>query len=361
MENNKVCFVIHSLQAGGMERVMSELINYFSCTKKYEVHLILYGLKRDVFYKVHHGVIIHRPHFEFDNTKRILSTIKTIRFLRQKIKELNPISTLSFGERWNNLVLLSLLGTSIPVYVSDRAQPDKSLGTKDDFLRKNLYPKAKGIIAQTSKALEIFDKMYKHSNFKVIGNPIRHIDDSNLEKKNYILMVGRYIETKQQDKLICIFSKLNAPGWKLVLLGYDHLKQENQKKWEALAKELNVEESVIFTGKKSNVEDYYNKSKIFAFTSKSEGFPNVIGEAMSASLPVVAYDCVAGPSDLINNDENGFLIPMDDENLFVTKLQYLIENQNVREEFGKKGKNSIAQFELDYICKQFEDFIIFNQ
>ena len=82
---------------------------------------------------------------------------------------------------------------------------------------------------------------------------------------------------------------------------------------------------------------------------------------MSASLPVVAYDCVAGPSDLINNGENGFLIPMDDEKLFVAKLQYLIDNHSVREEFGKNAKKNIAQFELNYICKQFEDFIIFNQ
>lgn len=361
MKNNKVCFVIHSLQAGGMERVMSELINYFADSKKYEVHLILYGLKRDIFYKVNEDVIVHKPEFEFDNTKRILSTLKTICFLRKKIKLINPISVLSFGEHWNNLVLLSLLATSIPVYVSDRAQPDKSLGKKDDFLRKYLYPKAKGIITQTSKGLEIFGKMYKHSNFKVIGNPIRHIEEVTIEKENYILMVGRYIESKQQDKLIQIFSKLNAPGWKLVLLGYDHLKQENQKKWEVLAKELNISNNVIFTGKKSNVEDYYNKSKIFAFTSKSEGFPNVIGEAMSASLPVIAYDCIAGPSDLITNNVNGFLIPLDDECLFAEKLQYLIDNQTKREEFGQKGKKNIVQFELEYICKQYEEFIIFNQ
>ena len=83
--------MIHSLQAGGMERVMSELVNYFAAAKKYEVHLILYGLKRDVFYEVNQDVIIHKPNFEFDNAKRILSTIKTIRFLRKKIKEINVL------------------------------------------------------------------------------------------------------------------------------------------------------------------------------------------------------------------------------------------------------------------------------
>jgi GalNAc-alpha-(1->4)-GalNAc-alpha-(1->3)-diNAcBac-PP-undecaprenol alpha-1,4-N-acetyl-D-galactosaminyltransferase len=361
MDKKNVCFVIHSLQAGGMERVMSELVNYFARTKKYHVHLILYGIKREVFYEVCNDIVIHSPDFEFENSKRLVSTFKTIRFLRKKIKEINPVFALSFGERWNNLVLLSLLGTFIPVFVSDRAQPDKPLGFKDDFLRKQLYPKAKGIIVQTSQALGIFKRLYKHSNFKVIGNPVRHIERTNVERGNYILMVGRYIESKQQDKLIQIFAKLNAPDWKLILLGYDHLKQKNQLKWENLVKELNISDSVIFTGKQSNVEDYYSKSSIFAFTSKSEGFPNVIGEAMSSGLPVVAFDCVAGPSDLIINGENGFLIPMDDEDLFVERLQYLIDKQKIREEFGVNAKKNMAQFELNYICKRFEDFIMFNK
>ena len=341
-----------------MERVMSEIINYFSATKKYEVHLVLYGIKRDVFYTISDAIIVHKPTFEFNNSKRFLSTIKTVRFLRKKILEINPISVLSFGERWNNLVLLSLLGSSIQVFVSDRSQPNKSLGFKDDFLRKILYPRAKGVVAQTQKALDIFEKMYHHDNFKVIGNPIRQITDLTLERENYILMVGRYIESKQQDRLIAIFSKLKAPKWKLVLLGYDHLKQNNQSKWEALAKDLNVLDRVIFTGKQADVESYYNKSKIFAFTSISEGFPNVIGEAMSAGLPIVAFDCVAGPSDLITNNENGFLIPLHDDTQFVEKLQYLIDNPDQRTFFGESAKRSIQRFELNYICKQFEEFIV---
>lgn len=360
MENKSVCFVIHSLQAGGMERVMSELVNYFAATKKYQVHLVLYGIKREVFYSISKDIIVHKPSFEFNNSKRLISTLKTIYFLRKKCKEINPISVLSFGERWNNLVLLALLGSNIPVFVSDRAQPDKPLGFKDDTLRKWLYPTAKGVVVQTSKALSIFQKMYKQSNFKIIGNPIRAIENQNLEKENYVLMVGRYIKSKQQDALIRIFAKVNAPNWKLILLGYDHLQQANQANWEKLAEDLEIKDKVIFTGKQANVEEYYGKSKIFAFTSKSEGFPNVIGEAMSAGLPVIAFDCVAGPSDLITNNTNGYLIPLNNEELFVQKLQYLIDNQSVREDFGKNAKNSMAQFELNYICKQYEEFIIDN-
>lgn len=361
MKNNKVCFVIHSLQAGGMERVMSEIVNFFSETKKYEVHLILYGIERELFFSVSKDIIIHQPNFKFNNSFRLWSTIRTILFLRKEVQIINPVSVLTFGERWNNLVLCSLLGTNIPVFVSDRAQPDKSLGFIDDYLRKLLYPKAKGVIVQTSKALNIFQKKYGNDNFKVIGNPIRLIETNVTEKENYILMVGRFIESKQQDKLIEIFAKLNAPDWKLILLGYDHLKQNNQTQWEKLAKQLTVHDRVIFTGKLSDVEYYYNKSKIFAFTSASEGFPNAVGEAMSAGLPVVCFDCVAGPSDMITDGIEGYLIPLGNENLFGQKLQFLIDNPDKRIAIGESAKLKISQFEVKHICAQFENFIIPNQ
>lgn len=356
-----LCFVIHSLQAGGMERVMSELLNFFAAKKQYRVHLVLYGIKRDVFYTIADNIIIYRPDFTFDNSKRLQSTIRTHFFLRKTIKKINPISVLSFGERWNSMVLLALYGTRIPVYVSDRAQPDKSLGRLHDKLRVLLYPKAKGIIAQTQKAEAIFKNMYKHNNFKVIGNPIRQIQSTNEARSNAILMVGRYIQSKQQNILIEIFAKLNAPDWKLILVGYDHLKQKNQHQWEALAKQLNISDRVVFAGKQENVEHYYNTSKIFAFSSASEGFPNVVGEAMSAQLPVVAFDCIAGPSDLIVDGVSGFLIPLHNKDLFAQKLQFLIDYPSEMESMGKKSKEFIAQFELNYICTEFENFIVSNQ
>jgi GalNAc-alpha-(1->4)-GalNAc-alpha-(1->3)-diNAcBac-PP-undecaprenol alpha-1,4-N-acetyl-D-galactosaminyltransferase len=101
-------------------------------------------------------------------------------------------------------------------------------------------------------------------------------------------------------------------------------------------------------------------SKIFAFSSASEGFPNVVGEAMSAELPVVSFDCIAGPSDLISDGKNGFLIPMLNQQLFAEKLQLLIDDSSLRDEMGKKSKELIQKFELNYICAEFENFLISN-
>jgi GalNAc-alpha-(1->4)-GalNAc-alpha-(1->3)-diNAcBac-PP-undecaprenol alpha-1,4-N-acetyl-D-galactosaminyltransferase len=106
------------------------------------------------------------------------------------------------------------------------------------------------------------------------------------------------------------------------------------------------------------VEEYYLKSKIFAFTSSSEGFPNVVGEAMSAGLPVVAYDCVAGPSDLIEDGVNGFLVPLFNGDNFEEKLMMLMDDEEMRIRMGKASRNLIEKYSSESISEQFYSFIL---
>lgn len=358
-KKTKICLVIHSLQAGGMERVMSELAYYFATQTNIETHLILYGLNREIFYQIPDNVILHTPKFIFNNKKRLISTLKTITYLRKTISCIAPTSILSFGEYWNNFVLLSMLGLKHPVFVSDRSQPDKSLGRLHDYLRKKLYPTAKGVILQSEKAKEIFLKNNKHDNIAIIGNPIRSFEHlkPKPEREKIVLMVGRLIRSKNQDKLIEIFAEIDDPDWRLILVGYDHLKQKNMDRLKALAKDLNVKDRVQFTGKHDKVEELYLRSSIFAFTSSSEGFPNVIGEAMSAGLPVVAFDCVAGPSEMIEDGLNGFLVPLFDTAQFADRLFLLMNNQDLREELANSAQKSIQRFSREKVCNKFYRFI----
>jgi glycosyltransferase involved in cell wall biosynthesis len=355
----KIGLVIPSLQSGGMERVMSELAAYFSSKEEFEVHLILYGLTREIFYPIPENLIVHKPAFEFDNSKRTWNTLKTLWFLRQKIKEIHPDTVLSFGELWNNLVLLATLGLNYPVFVSDRCQPDMSLGNFHDRLRNWLYPKATGVICQTEAAKRIYSKMFHHTNFAVIGNPIREIELSNsIKKENIILSIGRLVTSKHHDELIRIFSEINAPDWKLIIVGDDALKQKNKEKLERLIHDLGIAKRVELTGKRLDVETFYNKAKIFAFTSSSEGFPNVVGEGMSAGLPVIAYDCVAGPSDLIVDEKTGYLIKLHDTLSFKKGLEKLIKDEELRDAFGKQGKLKVQNFSVQDIAKKFEKTIL---
>jgi len=357
----RICLVIHSLQAGGMERVMSELANYFARDSSNEVYLILYGIKPEVFYTLSQQVFLHTPAFEFDNSRRLWSTLKRLWYLRGLIKRIQPDTILSFGERWNSFALIANLGLNYPLFVSDRCQPDKSLGVFHDRLRKWLYPKATGVICQTAKAKEIFEKAYRHQNFSIIGNPIRKIEsNSETQRENIVLSVGRLIDSKHLDLLIQMFAELDVPDWKLVIVGDDALKQQNMQKLKQLVIDLGMEGRIELVGKRTDVDDFYNRAKIFAFTSSSEGFPNVIGEAMAAGLPVVAFDCVAGPSEMIDDGENGFLIPLFDKEMFKSRLNSLMSSEGLMHKYGENAKSKINLFSINSIGKHFHNVINLN-
>jgi GalNAc-alpha-(1->4)-GalNAc-alpha-(1->3)-diNAcBac-PP-undecaprenol alpha-1,4-N-acetyl-D-galactosaminyltransferase len=339
---------------------MSEIATYFARKKDIKVHLILYGITREIFYKIPDNIIIHKPSFRFNDSIRLLSTLRTLVYLRFTIKKINPSSILSFGEYWNSFLLLSIYGLDYQTFISDRSQPDKSLGRLHDWLRRKLYPKAKGLILQTEKARDIFLLKNSHPNIVVIGNPVREFNPARFPevREKSILMVGRLIKTKHQDKLIEMFANVRLPEWKLIIVGYDHLKQHNLARLRELARISGIEDQVVFTGKQENMEEIYCRSSFFAFTSSSEGFPNVIGEAMAAGLPVVAFDCVAGPSELITDGRNGYLIPLFDYELFQSRMAELMNNEKLRQELGFNARVSIEKFSSEKICEAFFKFIV---
>ena len=338
---------------------MSLLANHFAEKSHTEVHLVLIGIKREISYPLDESVIVHRPGFEFSNRRRTFDTLRTMAFIRSEVKTIDPDTILSFGEMWNNMVLLSLWGLTYPVYISDRSEPNKDLGKLHNALRNKLYPSAAGYIAQTEKAGQIcLDKQW-NTNVKVIGNPIRTIKkDPTVFKENIVLTVGRLIKTKHIDQLIDIFADIDHPDWKLIIVGGDAKKLNLSEELQNKIDEKQKNGKIRLEGQQKNVDNYYNKSKLFAFTSSSEGFPNVIGEALSAGLPVVSYDCVAGPADMIDDGENGYLVELFDKTQFRNKLKKLMDNRALRKSLGQNAQKISQKFNSNEITDSFFSFIV---
>jgi len=354
-----IALVMPSLDPGGSERVISELANYFSQYNEIVVHLILFGKNPQIFYQINNNINIHKINSGFNNKFILIESLKRLRFIRKKINQINPNTILSFGTRWNNFVLLSLCFKKYSIFISDRGSPVRRYKFSTELLKSILYPKARGIIVQTKKAYEITLKRFPNANIKIIGNPINNLIYNNIcEREDIILTVGRLISSKHHDRLIRIFSKLNASGWKLVIVGGDALKENNYEKLATLIKQSGLSSNIVLTGPQKDVISYYYKSKIFAFTSSVEGFPNVIIEAMAAGLPVVSYDCVAGPSEIITDGENGFLIPLFDDELFQKRLQQLIDDEELRQKMAAKAPASVEKFSIGKIGQQYLDFIL---
>lgn len=355
----KICLIIHSLGIGGMERVMSKLATNFAQREKIEIHLILIGGKREIRYPIGESIKVHRPSFEFNNSKRIRHTFKTINFLRSKLKIIKPEAVLSFGEMWNNLVLLSVYKLNFPIYISDRSEPGKDLGRFQNYLRDKLYPTAAGYIAQTKQAKKVCLQKKWNRNIRIIGNPVRQVTAmKDIERENIVLFVGRLIKTKHVDQLIRMFNEVREPGWKLQVVGGDAKRLHLSKEYQKLIDKLQANDYISLEGEQQQVEKYYNKSNIFAFPSSSEGFPNVIGEALSAGLPVIAYNSVAGISDLISNGKNGFLIPLHDKRTFKERMKGLMEEKKLREKMSDEAKKIVNNFKVGEIADKFYNFII---
>lgn len=352
----KITLILPSLHSGGMERVMSILANQFIKYDDIQVDLILFSANPKLFYQIDKKVKIHTNQSK-KKWNKIILFFQTIWFIRKRVSEISPDAILSFGTQWNNIVLLALLGTKHKVFVSDRGSPNRVYAFPQELLKSILYPRASGIIAQTSISENVTRKRFRNANIITIGNPIRLVED-NHQKVNQILSVGRLIKSKHHDRLIQIFNSLkNAEDWQLVIVGGNALRQSNYNKLNQLVNTLNLQGRVVLTGEQSSVDEYYTSSKIFAFTSSIEGFPNVVGEALSCGLPVVSYDCVAGPSEMIKNNFNGFLVPPFDDSMFLEKLQYLIDHPAERMRMSNNAKDIRIHFSEEVISRKFLSFL----
>lgn len=348
----KIALVLPSLTMGGMERVMTELAWHFSTKPNVQITLVLLA-KQQRFYELPDSVKIIEPGFDYKKYSRLVFTIKIFRYLQKTFRQLRPGIVLSFSERYNAFVMLAALGKGIRVFLSDRASPLYSAGKMIDLLNPYVYRFAAGIIAQTSIAADFLYKKTKHTNITVIGNPVRPIAAGTAQKENIILYVGRFSDQKNQYLLAEHFAAVNDHNWVVKLVG-DGLKEQQTRK---RVEELGVMDTVHFEGPQKNIEAYYHRSSIFAFTSLSEGFPNALAEAMSAGLACISYDCIAGPSDLIDDGVNGFLIPVNDHTQYIEKLKELMHNPELRASFGQKAKEKIKLFESKAIAEKFYNFL----
>jgi GalNAc-alpha-(1->4)-GalNAc-alpha-(1->3)-diNAcBac-PP-undecaprenol alpha-1,4-N-acetyl-D-galactosaminyltransferase len=347
----RIVLILPSFVSGGLEKVITELAWYFSRQKDIQVFVISL-MKGEVFFPLPNNIKLYSPAFEMIGLTKPIYLMRLMFWLRGKAKKIAPNVVLSFGGKYNSFVLLSLYGLSFRVYISERSRPSISYGRFLDFLNPRVYKKATGIIAQTEKAKEVMVERTGHSNIKVIGNPLRMKNGVNGDKEKIILNVGRFVSTKKQGLLVQYFAQINQEGWKVYFVGDGPTMPEVKN----LVAQLGMEDKIHFCNEVNNVADYYNSCSIFAFTSVSEGFPNVLGEAMLAGQACISFDCEAGPADLIEDGVNGFLIQEEDHEAYIEKLRLLMNDLSLRQRFGKNAKESMRKFDFDQIGKQFLDF-----
>ncbi|MFN3754468.1 glycosyltransferase [Flavobacterium sp.] len=348
----QIALIIPSFTAGGAERVMATLANRFQEFPDLQVHLIiLTGGER--YYELHQDIKVYQPSFDYKQLSRFAFTVKILLFLRRTLKQIQPYASLSFGGKYNAFVLLGSMGLGIKTFISERSRPGISYGRFLNSINPSVYRLAAGIIAQTEKAQQYLYQKTKHKTIKVIGNPVKEFSFPNTAKKKVILNVGRFIPSKHQDWLIDYFNAIDTDDWSLWFLGDGPLLDSVIQK----AQESPKKEQICFFGNQKQVEKYYAEASIFAFTSTSEGFPNVLGEALRGGCACISFDCEAGPSDLISDGENGILVPNGQHEDYISKLKKLIADSEWRASLANAGVESVKSFNEEKITHDFMAFI----
>ncbi|WP_327018707.1 glycosyltransferase [Croceibacter atlanticus] len=352
----KIFLIIPTLKQGGAERVMSILANEFY-SNGLEVNLVLLADAKD-FYSVNKNIDIHRLGFKNNyRLSKIFNEIKLFFKLRYLIKREKPKSILSFGDKYNVLSIIASRFINTKVFISDRSNPVKKLPFLTTLLCRITYPLATGIIAQTQFSKEILFSKIGHKNIKVIPNPVKEIiSDNFIKREKIILNVGRLVPEKGQESLIESYNLLTDKSWKLLILGEGPLR----KSLESKIRELSLTDNVFLLGAVENVDKWLNKSSVFVFSSNSEGFPNALCEAMSSGLPVISYDCNAGPRDIIKNYYNGILVELNNQEKLAEKITLLINDECLRLKLSQNGKKINALLDKHFISLQYQDFIMKN-
>ena len=375
VNNKKITFLLLHLGYGGIETSTINTANALS--ENYEVELIsFYNLpesqeqyldsKITVKYLYNGGPnkLQFKEAIKKKNiTKILLEGFKALDILAKKkyliIKEIiNSDSFAIISTRYDFSVLLNKYGNRNTIKIAQEHHHHNS-NKKYINILKNKYKNIDYLLALTSSLkndYEIFLKNNKHTKILVIPNILNDTshDISNLESKN-IISIGRLHEGKRINELITIFSKLDDTDAKLYIIGngdeFDNLKNQISN--------LNLENRIIMTGylNKNEQEKYLLESSVFTMTSISEGLPMVLLEAMSFGIPCIAYKTDAGISDIISNNENGFIIENRNETEYINKLNLLLKDVTLRKNLGKNCIKTCTKYHKDEIIKLWNNIL----
>jgi GalNAc-alpha-(1->4)-GalNAc-alpha-(1->3)-diNAcBac-PP-undecaprenol alpha-1,4-N-acetyl-D-galactosaminyltransferase len=359
MSKKKIAFVIGSLSSGGAERVITNLSN--SLINRFEIVIITFTTSTP-FYPLDDRIKVIACRDKADNPTSIFQSLKLNFYLTKRIyqilKKEQVNIAIGFITSANILTTIAAKLARIPCIISERNNPlVENVPKFWVFLRTLVYPKADSLILQTQGVKKIYEKKIKPNKITILPNPISlelsQLRDDTIPKEKIILTVGRLDKNKCQDDLIKAFNDIDAKGWKVQMIGDGTKKEELLN----LIESFNLSNKIEIISKVRDIDKYYNAASIFVFTSKTEGFPNALLEAMHYGLPCISTDCNFGPSDLIEDGVNGFLVPVNDQIILKNKLSHLINSESLRSEFSLKSKQTTTIYKSDIVVEKWESLI----
>ncbi|MBB4044808.1 glycosyltransferase involved in cell wall biosynthesis [Bacteroides reticulotermitis] len=372
----KIVYYLPSLYApGGLERIVTFKANYFAeHFEGYEVYIITSEqMGKEPHFplspKVKHidlDVVFDWPYDQSRLSKALKFPFRYRRFrkrLSNAINSLRPDITISTLRRELTFIT-DLKDGSIKMgefHVSRYAYGAEAVQSKNFWigLIKERWSKrfVRGL-SRLSKVVILTHEGAKDwpelNNITVIPNPIA----TPLEGKQtdisskHAIAVGRYAPQKGFDRLIAAWAIVaqKHPDWTLDIYGEGELQTVLQQQID----ELGLHENCILHHTVSNIADKYCMSSIFVLSSRYEGLPLVLGEAMAYGVAPVAFTCPCGPRDMITDGVNGLLVEDGNIEQLANRIGYLIEHEDIRKQLGEKAHQRAKDFTMEAISLQWK-------
>ena len=345
------CF-IYSLGPGGAERVMSILASAWA-SREHRVTIVTYDEGCPAFYALHPEVTVHKLRLSGGSVvRRVSNHFWRIPTFRRVIRETQPDIVVSFMDRTNVLVLMAAIGLDIPVIVAEHIDPRRySPGFPYNYLRRWLYRNAMAVVVLSKMQAEWFKQM--SDRVVVIPNPVKACTNdrnSQARRSSIVIAAGRLVPQKGFDLLLRAFAKVNDkyPEWSLVIYGDG----PERPALERQISELNLDGKIKLPGVTTDLTAHLRTAGCFVLSSRFEGFPMVLVEALACGCPVVATDCTDSISEIVHHGCNGSLIPPEDVDAMADALDRLMVDEGLRRTMEKLGPDVIRRFNTESVVEQ---------
>jgi len=357
----KLLFFISSLECGGAERVCATLCNHWA-EHGWDVTLATYDDGSNPPFFPLSPRVRHVPlglqrrstglvHSVLNNARRVVR-------LRKFVREQRPERILSFMDQTNVLALIAAAGTGIPVVVAERVDPaHHPIPVAWKVLRRLTYGRAFAIAVQTRSIAAFFPASWQ-ARIAVIPNPVPAVafPGGGAPQPNgarrLILAMGRLERQKGFDLLIRAFARVAAarPEWDLKILG----EGSERAALEDEAARSGFPTRITLPGRNPDAAGALRSADLFVMSSRYEGFPNALCEAMACGLPVISFNCPSGPSDIVTDGVDGRLVPAEDVDALAAAIGELTGNAPLRLALGAKATHVAARYSVERLAKRWE-------
>ncbi|MGB9898186.1 glycosyltransferase [Thermanaerothrix sp.] len=356
----RVALVMPSLEMGGVERVMLNLAGGLS-QKGILVDLVVSDASGPLKNAIPNGVQL----IDLKAPRVLRSIPGLVKYLRK----CRPDAIISAKDYQNIVVLWAVKLAGIATNVIITTHIDVSVDWKQikglksriiPYLVRNCYPWADHVVTVSQRARDSLADItgLPMAKIKVIYNPVITPEllvkaDEPLDHPWFalgeppiLLSVGRLTEQKDYLTLIRAFAlvRKERPA-RLMILGDG----EDRSKLEALVQELGLEEDVALPGFVHNPYNYMKRAAVFVLSSRWEGLPTVLIEAMACGCPVVSTDSPSGPAEILEGGKWGTLVPVGDADLLAKAIVQILERPPNREFLRKRG----LEFSVDRAVQQY--------